>query len=47
MSNLQMRIIKRAIKNRMSDGESFEDIIKSYPKLTENEVAEIKAELGV
>lgn len=47
MSKLQMRIIKRAVKNRLSDGESFDDIIKSYPKLTESEIAEIKEELGI
>lgn len=47
MSKLQMRIIKRAVKNRLSDGESFDDIIKSYPKLTESEIAEIRAELDI
>lgn len=47
MSKLQMRIIKRAVKNRLSDGEKFEEITKSYPKLTDSEIAEIRAELDI
>lgn len=47
MSKLQMRIIKRAVKNRLSDGEELDEIIKSYPKLTEEEIEEIKAEIGI
>lgn len=47
MSKLQMKIIKRAVKNRLSDGEKFDEIIKSYPKLTDSEIEEIKTELGI
>ena len=47
MNGIQLRIIKRAIKSRMSDGEEFEIIIQDYPKLTEDEIMKIKTELGV
>lgn len=47
MTNLQLRIIKRAIKTRLANGEEFDEIILSYPKLTENEIAEIQSELGI
>lgn len=47
MNAIQLRIIKRAIKSRMSEGEEFEIIIQDYPKLTEDEVKQIKTELGV
>lgn len=47
MTTLQLRIIKRAIKTRLANGEDFDEIILSYPKLTEKEIAEIKAELDI
>lgn len=47
MSTLQLRIIKRAIKNRMADGEIFEDIMLDYPKLTNAEIKKIKREIGL
>ena len=47
MSKLQLRIIKRAIKNRLADGETFDEIVVDYPKLSEEEIAAIKEELGV
>ena len=47
MNAIQMRIIKRAIKSRLADGEEFEIIIQDYPKLTEDEIMKIKTELGV
>lgn len=42
MSNLVKNIVMRVVKNRMAAGETFEDIIKSYPKLTKAEIKEIK-----
>lgn len=47
MTALQLRIIRRAIQNRMKDGEYFEEIIKSYPKLSDGEIEQIKNELGI
>ena len=40
-------IIVRVIKNRMAAGEQFEDIIKDYPRLTQDEIAEIKKALTI
>lgn len=45
MTELQLRIIKRAIKTRLANGEDFNKIILSYPKLTEEETNQIKNEL--
>lgn len=47
MNNRYKRILINAIKSRLTDGETLEDIILSYPKLTEEDVIEISAELGV
>lgn len=46
MNAIQLRIIKRAIKSRMSEGEEFEIIIQDYPRLSETEIEQIKTELG-
>lgn len=45
MGNAVKNIMVRAVKNRLAAGEKFEDIIKSYPKLTNEEIEEIKAAL--
>ena len=45
MSNVAKNIMVRDVKSRMAAGETFEDIIKSYPRLTETEVNEIKSTL--
>lgn len=47
VSALQFKIIKRAVKTRLANGESFEEIIACYPKLSQEQVAELKAEYGI
>ena len=42
MSKVIKNIVVRAVKNRIAAGETFEDILKSYPGLKENEIAEIR-----
>lgn len=42
MSKVIKNIVVRAVKNRMAAGETFEDVIKSYPELKKNEIAEIR-----
>ncbi|MEE0918684.1 MAG: antitoxin [Lachnospiraceae bacterium] len=46
MSKSMLKIYTRVFKRRMDAGESFEDIIQDYPKLTEKEVAELKEALA-
>ena len=41
MNNAVKNIIVRVVKNRMAAGETFKDIVKNYPKLTKEEIAEI------
>lgn len=47
MTALIKRITLRVIKERMLKGEAFADIVADYPKLTEDEIAELKTELGI
>lgn len=42
MSKVIKNIMVRAVKNRLVAGETFEDIIKDYPRLTQSEIEEIK-----
>lgn len=45
MSNAVKNIMVRAISKRMEAGEKFEDVIKNYPRLTTDEIEEIKKKL--
>lgn len=42
MSKAVKNIMIRAIKARMKQGETLEDILASYPKLTEEEKEELR-----
>ena len=42
-----LRIVCRVLERRTKDGESLEQVLGDYPRLTPEEVSEIKAELGV
>lgn len=42
MSNAAKNIMVRVIKRRIADGEKLEDILVSYPKLTDEEKEEIR-----
>lgn len=44
MSNTAKNIMIRVITRRMVAGEKLEEIFADYPKLTEEEKAELKAE---
>ena len=46
MSKSAKKIMVRVINNRLSDGETFEEIIADYPKLTEAEIEELRKEVG-
>ncbi len=43
MSNAAKNIIARVVKNRLATGEKLKDVMKLYPKLTAEEIKEIKA----
>ncbi len=45
LNNLKMRIMVRAFRIRIKDGENFEDIAADYPALTVDDLEAIKAEL--
>lgn len=47
MSKAVKNIIVRVIRNRMAAGEEFDDIIKDYPRLTQDEITEIKEALTI
>lgn len=42
MSNAAKNIFIRVIKRRMAAGESLDDILDSYPKLTDTEKEELR-----
>ena len=44
--NLFLRMACRVIERRMNAGESFEQIVVDYPKLTDEEIQQIKTEIG-
>lgn len=45
MSKAAKNIFVRVIKRRLAAGEELEEILKSYPKLSEEEKEELKAEI--
>lgn len=47
MSKSMLKIYIRVFKRRMDAGESFEDIVADYPKLTDQEVEDIKEALNL
>lgn len=47
LNNLKLRIMVRAFRIRIANGESFEDIAADYPVLTADDLETIRAALGV
>lgn len=47
LNNLKLRIMVRAFRIRIANGESFEDIASDYPALTMDDLEAIRAALGV
>ena len=45
MNNLKLRIMVRAFRIRLNNGEAFEDIAADYPALTADDLEAIKAAL--
>lgn len=45
LNNLKLRIMVRAFRIRISNGESFEDIVVDYPALTMDDLEAIRAAL--
>lgn len=46
MSKSAKKIMVRVITKKMDEGETFDDIIKDYPKLTEAEIEELREAVG-
>lgn len=46
MSKSAKKIMVRVINNRMEEGETFEEIIVDYPKLTSAEIEELREAVG-
>ncbi|MBR2213006.1 MAG: DUF433 domain-containing protein [Eubacterium sp.] len=47
MSNAKLKLMVSVFTRRMASGESFEDILADYPKLTENDINQIREALGI
>lgn len=46
LNNLKLRIMVRAFRIRLNNGEAFEDITTDYPALTADDMEAIKEALG-
>jgi uncharacterized protein (DUF433 family) len=46
MTTSQKNLMIRVIKKRMAAGETFDEIIADYPKLTDAEVEELREAVG-
>lgn len=42
VSKTAMRVIERAVKIRIAKGEELEEILKSYPNLSNEQIEELK-----
>lgn len=42
-----LQIACRTIKRRLDAGEAFDDVVKEYPKITVDQISEIKKELEI
>lgn len=47
LSALKLRIMVRAFRARIANGESFEEIAEDYPRLTVDDLEAIRAALNV
>ena len=47
LSALKLRIMARAFRVRIANGESFEEIAEDYPRLTVDDLEAIRAALNV
>lgn len=47
MSNAKLKLMASVFKRRMSNGETFEQVARSYPKLTAVDIADIEEALRV
>ena len=46
MSESAKNIMVRVINSKLKKGETFDEIIKKYPKLTKSEVEELRKAVG-
>ena len=46
MSKSMLKIYVRVFERRLKAGESFEEIVMDYPRLTEDEIADIRDALA-
>lgn len=47
LNKLKLKIMVKAFKIRLEDGETFEEIAEDYPKLTEEDLELIRKELDL
>lgn len=47
MTKAQLNLMVRVFKRRMDQGETFDEILEDYPKLTEKDIKQLKDALGI
>lgn len=45
LSKIKLKIMVKAVQIRVSNGEDIDDVLNSYPKLTDEDKTYIKAEI--
>lgn len=45
--NVFLQIACRTIKRRLAAGQTFDNVVKEYPRLTEEQIVEIREELNL
>ncbi|WP_085832848.1 DUF433 domain-containing protein [Clostridium merdae] len=45
--NILLKIVCQVIARRKASGETFEEIIKEYPRMTAEDVAQVEKELNI
>lgn len=47
MSNAKLKLMVSVFRRRMEAGETFEEILSDYPKLTESDITQLRDALGI
>jgi uncharacterized protein (DUF433 family) len=47
MSAAKLKLMVSVFKRRMDAGETFDEVLANYPKLTENDIAQLRETLGI
>ena len=47
MSNAKLKLMVSVFKRRIDAGETFEEVLSDYPKLTDSDITQLRVALGI